>query len=307
MKVSIVIPVFQNEGSIKPTYFQIKNVLNNNGFDDYEFIFVNDGSTDDSLKEIDGLIQSDEKVKSITFSRNFGQVPAMIAGFRKAEGDVAINISADMQDPPELIADMINEWKQGYKIVICHRINRDDGILNNLTSNLFYKLINALNPKIPKGGFDFCLLDREALDEFNIINERNRFFQGDIMWLGFTVKLIPYERKKREIGSSKWTLSKKLKYLIDGVITTTYLPIRIFSFAGFLFSLSGFIYALIIALNWGLNKTPFNGWAPIMILLLLIGGLLMLMLGVIGEYIWRIYDEVRGRNIFIIKKKNENE
>jgi glycosyltransferase involved in cell wall biosynthesis len=305
--ISIVIPVYQNEGSIKVSYERIRNVLLNNGYKDYEFIFINDGSTDKSEIEVVDIQKNDKNVFLYQFTRNFGQVSAVIAGLKLANGDVAINISADLQDPPELIVKMLSEWKLGNKIVLCHRVNRDDGYLNNLTSNLFYKIINFLNSKIPKGGFDFCLMDREALNSFNRINERNRFFQGDIMWLGYSVKLIPYERLKRTIGKSKWTISKKIKYLIDGLVNTTYLPIRIFSVIGVIFSFIGFFYALLIVWNWLLHKTPFNGWAPIMILILLVGGLLMLMLGIIGEYIWRIYDEVRGRDIYILKQNEINE
>jgi dolichol-phosphate mannosyltransferase len=158
---------------------------------------------------------------------------------------------------------------------------------------------------MPKGGFDFILIDRKALNILNQIDERNRFFQGDILWLGFNVAFIPYNRLKRTIGKSQWTLSKKLKYFLDGLLNTSYIPIRLMSLLGICFSFFGFLYSLIIAYSRLINNTPFNGWAPIMILILIIGGLIMLMLGIIGEYVWRTYDETRKRPLYIIKDKFE--
>jgi dolichol-phosphate mannosyltransferase len=160
-----------------------------------------------------------------------------------------------------------------------------------------------VNPNMPKGGFDFMLLDQKAVAVLNQLDERNRFFQGDVLWLGFSTAFVPYKRNKRTIGKSQWTLTKKLKYFIDGLLNTSYVPIRLMSLLGILFSLIGFGYALVIAYNRLMHNTPFNGWAPIMILILIIGGLIMLMLGIIGEYVWRTYDETRKRPLYIIKDK----
>jgi dolichol-phosphate mannosyltransferase len=270
---------------------------------DYEFVFINDGSDDNSLNELIILHQRDSKVKIISFSRNFGQVSAVIAGLKEITGDVTINISADLQEPIELISEMISKWQSGNEIVICHRTNREDGFIANKASNFFYKLMKYVNPKMPKGGFDFVLIDKKAVAVLNQIDERNRFFQGDILWLGFNVAFIPYSRLKRTIGKSQWTLSKKLKYFIDGLLNTSYIPIRLMSFIGMIISFLGFIYATVIAYSRLINNTPFNGWAPIMILILIIGGLIMLMLGIIGEYVWRTYDEARKRPLYIIKEK----
>jgi glycosyltransferase involved in cell wall biosynthesis len=302
MKVSFVIPVFRNEGSIIPTYEKLTELMVNQNLD-YEFVFINDGSDDNSLNELIILHQRDSKVKIISFSRNFGQVSAVIAGLKEITGDVTINISADLQEPIELISEMISKWQSGNEIVICHRTNREDGFIANKASNFFYKLMKYVNPKMPKGGFDFVLIDKKAVAVLNQIDERNRFFQGDILWLGFNVAFIPYSRLKRTIGKSQWTLSKKLKYFIDGLLNTSYIPIRLMSFIGMIISFLGFIYATVIAYSRLINNTPFNGWAPIMILILIIGGLIMLMLGIIGEYVWRTYDEARKRPLYIIKDK----
>ena len=301
-KISFIIPVYRNEGSIKPTYEKIVNLFKNNLSNyNYEFVFVNDGSDDNSMNELLELHEKDSQVKVLSFSRNFGQVAAVIAGLKIVTGNASIIMSADMQEPIELVESMAAEWQKGNEIVICKREDRDDGIVASVFSKLFYSLMNLGNSKIPKGGFDFILLDQKPVTELNKIDERNRFFQGDVLWLGFGVKFIKYNRLKRTIGKSQWTLSKKIKYFIDGLINTSYLPIRFMSFLGLFTALSGFVYAGIITYSSLAHNTPFKGWAPIMMLLLIIGGLIMLMLGLIGEYLWRIYDETRKRPTYIIK------
>lgn len=306
MKLSFVIPVYRNEGSILPTYHKLYDLVQSLCLD-YEIIFVNDGSDDNSLNELIALHENDSNVKVVSFSRNFGQVPALIAGWKEVSGDTVISMSADLQEPIELVEEMIEKWKSGNEIVICHRNDREDSFIANKASLVFYKLMKYVNPKMPKGGFDFLLVDKKALEVLNQIDERNRFFQGDILWLGFNTAFIPYTRLKRTIGKSQWTLSKKLKYFLDGLLNTSYLPIRVMSLLGIVFSLLGFIYAIVIAYNRLLNNTPFDGWAPIMILILIIGGLIMLMLGIIGEYVWRTYDETRKRPVYIIKDKFIND
>lgn len=302
MKLSFVIPVFRNEGSITPTYEKITGLMHKLSLD-YEFVFVNDGSDDNSMQELTALHENDSKVKVLSFSRNFGQVPAIIAGMKEVTGAAAVSMSADLQEPIELIENMISKWQLGNEIVIGHRVDREDSFIANKASAVFYSLMKYVNPKMPKGGFDFLLIDQKAIAVFNQIDERNRFFQGDILWLGFSVAFIPYSRLKRTIGKSQWTLSKKLKYFIDGLLNTSYIPIRLMSLLGIIISFFGFLYAIVIAYNRFINNTPFEGWAPIMILILIIGGLIMLMLGIIGEYVWRTYDETRKRPLYIIKDK----
>lgn len=305
MRVDFVIPVFRNEGSIKITFDNLKQVFQEQLSDfDYRVIFVNDGSDDGSLAEIEEIHRNNSNnVKVISFSRNFGQVPALVAGFKKADGDMVINLSADLQEPSELVLKMVKQCQEGHKIVICHRVNRNDSKIVNFTSNIFYSLINFFNPSIPKGGFDTVLLAKEAVTQFNKISERNRFYQGDIMFLGYAIKYIPYERLERTIGTSQWNITKKIKYFIDGLLNTSYLPIRIMSVLGILFSFFGFFYGSMIVIERLFFDTPFKGYTPIIVLVSGIGGLIMIMLGVIGEYIWRIYDEVRGKPYYIIEKE----
>ncbi len=302
--ISFIIPIYQNEDTITTTFNKIHHIFSNR-LPEFEFecIFINDGSSDGSWAEIIQLSLKDSRVKAISFSRNFGQVAAMIAGSKQAKGAAAIFISADLQDPMELIVEMIRHWFTGKsEIVICYRTDREDSFPVRLTSALFYSFIKLSNPQMPKGGFDFVLLDRKALDVFGSFDERNRFIQGDILWMGFNIKFIPYKRLERVSGKSQWSFGKKLKYFMDGSINTSYMPIRFMSLLGIFSAILGFVYAFVVAYARYINKVPFKGYAPIVILQLIIGGLIMIMLGIIGEYLWRVYDETRGRPTYITKE-----
>ena len=268
-----------------------------------EIIFVDDGSKDSSLQEILELRKTDPCIKAITFTRNFGQMSAMLAGFKEASGDIIVNISADMQDPIELIPQMIQKWQDGSEIVICHRTDRSDSSASKLFSKFAYKMIRLSIPQIPQGGFDYVLMDRTVMDFFNSIDVKNRFFQGDLLWAGLRTSFIPYIRQKRLIGKSQYNLGKKFKNFIDAFLDASYLPIRFISFSGIITSVIGVLYSLTIIYSWLMGGTPFTGWAPIMITILIVCGLIMMMLGVIGEYIWRIYDEVRNKPNYVIRDK----
>lgn len=305
MKISFVIAVYRNEGAITRTYEKIREVFANS-LDDYEYelVFVDDGSDDGSLEEILRLRESDDRVKAITFTRNFGQMAAMLAGLQQASGDATINISADLQDPAELIPQMVEKWRNGAELVICYRTDRSDSISAKLFSKLAYGALRISIPTIPPGGFDFVLLDRVALDEFNSIDVRNRFFQGDLLWTGYRTSFIPYVRQKRTIGRSQYNFKKKIKNFLDAFLDASYLPIRFISFAGIVVSALGVLYSLTVVASWMFGKTPFSGWAPLMIAVMIVGGMIMLMLGIIGEYVWRIYDEVRKKPNFIIRDRH---
>jgi polyisoprenyl-phosphate glycosyltransferase len=298
--LSFVIPVYQNSGTIERTYQEILGNLPEGYL--YEIIFVNDGSRDNSLNEIKEVRSKDQNVKIISLSRNFGQAAAINAGFKHCKGDAVILLSADLQDPCENIPLMVKEWEADNEIVICHRIEREDGLSAKIGSKVFYSAIKRSLPTMPVGGFDFLLVGKKALQEYNQLQYKNRFFQGDILWLGFSVKFIPYKRVRREIGKSQWNLAKKTKYMLDGILNTTYWPIRAMSFLGFISAITGFLYALVVVYARIVHLTPFKGYAPIVIILLVVNGLIMLMLGIIGEYIWRILDEVKGKPNYIIEE-----
>lgn len=302
--ISFVIPVYRNQGSLQLTYEGITSIFSTElkKFQ-YEFIFVDDGSDDGSLNELLQLRKTDERVKILSFSRNFGQVAAVIAGFKEAHGDWVVTLSADLQDSPELLVEMAASWQAGNDIVVCYRQEREDSFVARATSKIFYGLIARSLPNMPTGGFDYVGVSRAAVNELNKLDERNRFFQGDLLWLGYRTAFLPYKRKVRTIGKSQWNLKKKLKYFIDGLLNTSYLPIRYMSLLGIVTALLGFLYTIIIIVGYFFQATPFPGWAPIMVVLLMIGGMIMFMLGIIGEYIWRIYDEARHRAIYIVKER----
>ena len=304
MKISFVVAVFHNEGAISKTHEKIQSVFSSDlALHEYEIVFVDDGSKDGSLREILSLKEQDSRIKAITFTRNFGQMAAMLAGFKEATGDAVINISADLQDPVELIPQMVERWRGGSEIVICYRTDRSDSFLSKLISRLAYGVLRISLPQIPPGGFDFVLMDRKVMDVFNSVDVRHRFFQGDLLWTGYHTSFIPYARLKRTIGKSQYNLAKKLKNFLDAVLDASYLPIRFISLVGLMTSALGVLYSIDIAFSWFRGETPFSGWAPIMIAILLVGGLIMVMLGVIGEYVWRINEEVRKRPNYLVRDK----
>lgn len=300
--ISVIIPVYMNEGSLQPTYISLLGIFREieNEFD-FEIIFINDGSKDNSFGELMTLKKADDRVKIINLTRNFGQQSAIYAGFESAKGDLSVVISADMQDPPELILNMVSKWKEGFKVVACKRTGREDGFIARLASKIFYKLINLSIPQMPKGGYDYFLLDSVIYKKVFDLNERNNFIQCDILWFGYEPFFIEYKRLKRKIGKSQWSLSKKIKAFVDGIINTSYIPIRLMSLIGILTSLLGFLYAVAVFFSWVFNATPFSGYAPIIMILMFTSGLIMFMLGIIGEYLWRTYDQVRGRPRYIVK------
>lgn len=300
--ISFAIPVYRNEGAITLTYEKIKGCFETElAAYNYEFVFVDDGSDDGSLAELQRLRSADPRVRIVSFTRNFGQMAAILAGLKESTGDLVLNLSADLQDPVELIPRMVRDYEAGSELVIGHRVEREDQWSSRLTSRVFYSIIRISFPQMPAGGFDYVLMARRVVDAFNQIEVRNRFYQGDLLWLGYKTTFIPYKRAKRTIGRSQYTFAKRLKNSLDAIVDSSYLPIRFISVTGAVTAFSGFLYALNIAYTRFSHGTPFTGWAPIMILLLLIGGLLMLMLGIIGEYVWRIYDEVKRKPNYIVR------
>ena len=301
---SIIIPVYCNEGSLKDLYQTIQtDVVQQNISNSHEMIFIDDGSTDASFSVLLELKQQDPKhVKIIKFTRNFGQVAAILAGYQHAKGDCIVNISADLQDPPRLINEMLNAYfDEHFDIVICHRQSRDESFFRIFTSGLFYRTMKKLSfPDMPPGGFDYFLMSRRVRNQILMNNESNPFIQGKILWTGFTKKWIPYDRENRKSGTSKWTFSKKIKYLIDGVMGYSYLPLRLMSLVGICISILGFAYAIVIFVSKLFGGIPTQGWAPLMIVILILAGIQMLMLGIIGEYLWRALDQTRDRPQFII-------
>jgi dolichol-phosphate mannosyltransferase len=301
--LSVVIPVYQNELNLPSTHTELSSELARlSSTIEYELVFVNDGSTDASLDVLHDLQRRDPShVAIINLVRNFGQVPALLAGFREARGDCVVVISADLQDPPSLIAEMVEAWRSGERLVIATRRTRNDGALARLTSAAFYRLMRMFSlPDIPTGGFDFFLADRKLVDIVSVAGETNPFIQGLVLWPGYRPRAIPYDRRKRTVGRSEWRLGRKIKYFIDGFVGYSFVPIRMVSISGigvFILGMLGAAAVVVQRIVWG---TRLQGWSSTMAALLVLSGLQMLMLGVLGEYLWRAFDQARNRPLYLV-------
>jgi len=314
--LSIVVPVYHNAASLADLLVELQKVADKNPDDDFEFIFVDDGSGDNSFEILNTLAQSDARMRVVKLSRNFGSNPAIMAGLSQANGDAVAAIAADLQDPPALIHDMITLWRDGKKVIIAARQDREDPFPTSLLADTFYKLFRRYAIKtMPERGFDFFLIDKQVCRLINEIQENNAYLMGLILWLGFDPHVLHYSRQAREekYGQSMWTLTKKLKYFVDSFVAFSYFPIRMASGLGLLFSILGLLYAgwvIVARLFLGIEA---EGWASLMVVVLIAAGVQMLILGIIGEYMWRNLDETRRRPRFIIekiieyKKKQETE
>ena len=302
MKFSIVVPVYQEELSLPSTIPRLLSLRDKISCE-LELVFVDDGSKDHSLEILlKYQMLYPKNILVVKLTRNFGAFAAVQAGFMKATGDCVGVIMADLQDPPELFMEMIKNWEKGIKAVFAVRRERHDPKLSNFFSNSYYSIFRRFAiPGYPKGGFDFLLIDRQVVNEINRICEKNTNIMTLIYWLGYEYVMIPYTRKKREKGKSNWTMGKKIKLAIDSFVGFSYFPIRLLSGLGLIFTLSSFIYGAIAIYKWWIGKVP-EGWTSLMIVLTFTAGIQMIMLGVLGEYLWRFLDQSRKRPMYIIDK-----
>ena len=303
--VSVVVPVFNNAPTLEDTCRQIVDIHESSFKDlDLEVVFVNDGSTDKSWEELLRLKDRYEgKVSLLNLSRNFGQVAASLAGFDHARGDAVICISADLQDPIALMGKMVAYWRNQTEIVICYREDRKDGLLPQIFSNVAYSIARISCSDLPKGGFDYWLMSRKVCQLLRSVEGRHNFLQIYLLSLGFSKAFIPYTRAPRSVGRSSYKFAEKLKIAIDCLVDS-YLPIRLMTCLGAFVLLCAIVYSLLIAYASLIHATPFTGWAPIMIVSMMTGGVVMIMLGLIGEYIWRIYDNQKRFPFFIVETKS---
>ncbi len=312
--ISIIIPAYNEEENL-PLLHRRLDEISLTSEDTFEFIFVDDGSSDRSFSLLKSLSAEDPRVRVIRFSRNFGSHAACLAGLMHAKGDAYAFISADLQDPPELIHEMAKQWKSGFDVVIGVREWEENS--PRLFQKLYYRLVRRFALKnMPEGGTDVFLIDRKVADTVVSMNERNTSIFGLILWSGFKQAVVAYKKGLRQRGASKWTPGKKIKLFIDTFVSFSYFPIRMISVAGLALALLGFSYAFFVILNRLLRAIPVEGWASLMVVVLVVSGVQLVMLGVLGEYIWRNFDEARKRPSFVIQeivgsggtdRKDENE
>ena len=299
--VSLIIPVYNEEETI--TYFleKIDIIINNIDYS-FEIIFIDDGSKDRTLETLLKARQKDSRIKILELSRNFGKELAMAAGFHAASGDAVVPMDVDLQDPPELLSDFLRKWEEGYDVVLgVRRQRKSDTKFKRVTARLFYKIFNILCGKrlVPNVG-DYRLMSRAALDALNSLPERVRFTKGLYAWVGFKQARVEYDRMSRVAGSSKWNAWKLWNFALDGITSFSTLPLRIWSYLGMIIALFGFGYAVLLIMRKLLFGADVPGYTSIMVVMLLLGGLILISLGIIGEYLGRIFEEVKGRSLFVV-------
>lgn len=304
-KLSIVIPMYYEEEVAEECYNRVVNVCRKIENYEYEILFVNDGSKDKTLEILENIANNDKNVKVISFARNFGHQPAVTAGLKYVTGDAIVIIDADLQDPPELIPEMLKLWEQGYEVIYGKRKKREgESKFKLLTASMFYKTLNALSDvEIPKDTGDFRLVDRKVVDVVNSMPEHNKFLRGLFSWVGFEQYAFEYERKERFAGKTKYPLKKMLKLASDGIIGFSTKPLKLLGGLGAISILISFcilIYAL-ISFACDLNNLT-AGWTSIMVSITFFAGVQLMSIWLISEYIGRIYDETKKRPQYIIKK-----
>jgi glycosyltransferase involved in cell wall biosynthesis len=298
--ISITIPSYNEEENLPVLYERLKHVAEALEHT-FEFIFVDDGSSDGSFQLLEDLARKDSRVKVIKFSRNFGSHAACLAGLAKATGDACTFLSADLQDPPEMIATLISEWAKGYEVVFGIREWGKES--SRLFQKIYYKAVRRFALRnMPETGTDVFLIDRKVVDTVVSIREKNTSIFGLILWSGFKQTIVQYRKGLRQKGISKWTLGKKIKLFIDTFVSFSYIPLRLISVVGIMLAFMGFLYAFFIVFNRLFFSVPVEGWASLMVVLLVVSGTQLVFLGVLGEYLWRNFDETRKRPAFIIDR-----
>ena len=294
---SIVIPVFNEEEMILQMYEKLVPFLNNED----EVLFINDGSTDTTVNEIKSLIEKDRRLKLINFSRNFGHQPAITAGLQYSEGDVVIVMDCDLQDPPELIPELLKKWKEGYDVVHCIRKKRKEPLFKRVSYKLFYWLYTRLSDfETLMDSGDFSLMSRRVVNEINKMQEKAKFIRGLNLFVGFRHTAIEYERPGRFKGETKYNLIKLVKLALDGIFSFTTFPLRIMSFLGFCLLLSSFIMILVLV-YYKLSYKLLLGHTMTYVLILFFGGINLFCFGIIGEYIGKIFYETKKRPFYIVE------
>ncbi len=302
MKYSLVIPVYNEEKTILELYRRVTAVMDQlNG--SAELVFVNDGSRDYSLQLLRELHQKDPRICYLSLARNFGHQIAVTAGLNFVRGQVIVIMDADLQDPPELIPEMIEKWRQGYQVVYAQRIHRrKEGYFKRFTAYFFYRLLKRLaDVEIPTDTGDFCLIDRQVVDVLNSMPERNRYLRGLRSWVGFQQTAIQFERDPRFAGEVKYTFGKSLALAVNGLVSFSKVPLRISTYVGLLAAVAAILMALLVV-YWRIfvPNSRLTGFTMILVAIFFLGAVQLVSIGILGEYVGRIYEEVKGRPLYTL-------
>ena len=302
-KISIVVPVYYNEDTLMDLYQDMKaKILGSIG--EYELVFVDDGSGDDSWKIMNEIRALDQNVHLVRLSRNFGEHAALLAGLSVCTGDCAVTKQADLQEDSSLILEMYESWKRGNKVVLAVRRSRDENAVKVFFANLYYAMVRKfVNKNMPVGGCDCYLIDRKVIEVLERLDEKNSSLTLQVLWAGFRTDKVYFDRKDREKGKSRWTFAKKFKLVLDSMMSFSYVPIRLMSYVGVLFDLFAVILLINVLVEYFTKGVPIIGWSSLMCVVLLSAGLILSMLGILGEYLWRTLDASRSRPPFIIDEE----
>lgn len=308
MKISIVIPVYYNQDNLKPLYQDIKKKLYSCSEYTWEIVMVNDGSKDESYQIMKELAKEDERISIYSLSRNFGSHAAILCGLSKCTGDCAIVKAADLQEPTEMVIEMVDSWKKGNNVVLAVREGRQEGKGQTFFANLYYDLVRKTSlPQMPRGGFDVYLLDKKVIQVLQRLDEKNSALTGQILWSGFKTDIVYYTRLQREIGKSRWTLKKKIRLVSDTLFGFSTLPITIVSVIGTLSCIGAVSWAVLVFIFKIMGLIQVSGWTTLFMFNLFSFGVIMLTLGILGGYLWRTFDASRNRPPYIIEESNRED
>lgn len=299
--LSIVVPVYNEQEVIDETFKRLSAVFEDY-FMDVEYIFINDGSRDNTYFKLKDIASKNPGVRIINFARNFGHQIAITAGMDYAKGDAIVIIDADLQDPPEVILQMVDKWKEGYEVVYGKRLHRDgETFFKKLTAKTFYRFLDSMTDiKLPVDVGDFRLIDRKVCDAMKSLPERSRYVRGLVSWVGFKQTSVDYHREKRFAGETKYPLKKMIKLAGDGIFSFSYKPLKLATFIGMLVSAFSFVYLIVVLIQKFIKNDVVSGWASSMAVSLFLNGVMLIVIGIMGEYVGRIYEEVKARPLYIV-------
>lgn len=303
-KITIILPVYNEEGNIRVLYEKIIAELSKLPYA-YEIIFVLDGCTDRSEEIVTGLMDEDPNIRLISFTRNFGHQAALICGYNHSTGDAVITMDSDLQHPPELIGEMLAKWKEGFRVVNTLRRERDqENTFKRITSRYFYQIFSFISEvQLEEGNADFKLLDKKVVDSLNNLHENEVFIRGMIPWFGYSMTSIPYFPQERFSGSTKYSLSRMIKFAVSGVSSFSVVPIRLVTYAGFIISVMTFLYIVALLYFAIILKDVVSGYTSTIVSVLFLGGIQLIAIGILGEYIGKILIETKQRPRYIIKNR----